>query len=115
MPPARTRRTRAGSRAPRAGAQRVHPQREDHLVPEGRGRVDATGGLPGGAKSEYPLRPTYLLGQATVANLGEAPQALDDVERVLAARPGPRPGAIDGALRHECHAASLARTACRCQ
>src|SRR5262249_4195829 len=37
-----------------------------------------------------------VLGEAAVADLAEAPQALHDVERVLATRPGPRPGAIDG-------------------
>src|SRR5215469_9926201 len=37
-----------------------------------------------------------ILGDPAVAHLGEAPQPLHHVERVLAARPGPRPGPIDG-------------------
>src|SRR5215472_10025415 len=37
-----------------------------------------------------------ILGETPVAHLGEAPQALDHVERMLTARPGPRPGAING-------------------
>src|SRR5262249_30598094 len=36
-----------------------------------------------------------VLGDPAVAHLGEAPQALDHVERVLAARPGARPRPID--------------------
>src|SRR5262245_26857263 len=37
-----------------------------------------------------------ILGDPAVAHLGEAPQPLHHVERVLAASPGPRPGPIDG-------------------
>src|SRR5262245_4447365 len=37
-----------------------------------------------------------VLSEAAVAHFGEAPQPLHDMERVLAARPGPRPGAVDG-------------------
>src|SRR5262245_15087204 len=36
-----------------------------------------------------------VLGEASIADLGEAPQPLHDVEWVLPARPSPRPGAID--------------------
>src|SRR5262245_12342391 len=36
-----------------------------------------------------------VLGEAAIADLGEAPQPLHDVEWVLPARPSPRPGAID--------------------
>src|SRR5262249_60725988 len=36
-----------------------------------------------------------VLGDPAVAHLGEAPQALDHVERVLAACPGARPRPID--------------------
>src|SRR6516165_1645143 len=40
--------------------------------------------------------PRQILGEAAIPDLGEAPQALDHVEGVLAARPGPRPRPIDG-------------------
>jgi len=36
-----------------------------------------------------------VLGEAAVADLGEAPQTLDDMERVLTARPRARPRPID--------------------
>src|SRR5262249_20346440 len=36
-----------------------------------------------------------VLGEAAIADLAEAPQALDDMEHVLAAGPGPRPRPID--------------------
>src|SRR4030095_16679875 len=38
-----------------------------------------------------------VLGEAAIADLGEAPQALHPVERVLAAGTGPRPRPTEGA------------------
>src|SRR5262249_45676970 len=49
------------------------------------------------AQREEPQAPRQVLGEAAVADLGEAPQPLDDMEWVLATRPGPRPRPIDRA------------------
>src|SRR6516164_2389244 len=48
-------------------------------------------------QSKHGLRPRQVLGQATVAYFGEAPQLLDDPKRMLAAGAGPRARPIDHA------------------
>ena len=39
--------------------------------------------------------PREVLGEAAIPDLGKSPQALHDVERMLATGPGPRPGPIN--------------------